>query len=83
MVLPASDVRPSGLVVRQQPHSSAEYRHQVLDDTFEERRRRARTVSLPGNPFTRRDLAFQAVKAERFGNIARSRYHYTSPPTSS
>src|SRR3954451_17577922 len=81
--LPAPDARPSDLAVRQQLHWSAEYRHHVLDDTFEEERRQARTVRLPGNLSTLHDLAFQAVKADRFGNIACSRCHYTSPPTSS
>ncbi|GGW72346.1 hypothetical protein [Streptomyces xantholiticus] len=82
-VSPASDARPSDLAARQQLHGSAEYRHHVLDDTFEEERRQARTVRLPENLFTLHDLAFQAVKADRFGNIACSRCHYTSPPTSS
>jgi len=81
--LPAPDARPSDLTIRQQLHRSAEYGHHVLDDTFEEERRRARTVRLPGNLSALHDLALQAVQAERFGNLARSRCHYTSPPTSS
>ncbi len=79
----ASDARPSDLTVRKQLRGSAEYRRHVLDDTFEEERWQARPVRLPGNLSTLHGLAFQAVKADRFGNIACSRCHYTSPPTSS
>ncbi|MFE8945940.1 hypothetical protein [Streptomyces sp. NPDC007856] len=70
--LPASDARLSDLAARQQLHWSAEYRHHVLEGTFEEERRQARTARLPGNLSTLHDLAFQC-----------SRCHYTSPPTSS
>lgn len=76
---PASDAGPGGLAVRQQPRWSAEYRHRVLDDSFEEERRQARAVRPPGDLSTLHGL----VKAERFSNIACSRCHYTSPPTSS
>jgi hypothetical protein len=68
--LPASDAGPSDLAVRQQLHCSAEYRQHVLGDTFEEERRQARTARLPGNLSALHDLAFQALKAVRFGNIA-------------
>jgi hypothetical protein len=81
--LPVSDARPSILTARQQLHWSTEFRHHVPGDTFEEERRQARTVRLPGNLSTLHDLVFQVVKADRFGNIACSRCHYTSPPTSS
>ncbi|MEY9963436.1 hypothetical protein ABIA33_001469 [Streptacidiphilus sp. MAP12-16] len=81
--LPASAAGPSDLAIRQQLDWSAEYRHHVLDDTFEEERRQARTARPPGNLSTLHDLAFQAVKADPFGNIASIRCHYTSPPTSS
>ncbi|WP_314250337.1 hypothetical protein [Streptomyces sp. DSM 40907] len=70
--LPASDARHSDLAIRQQLHWSAEYRHHVMDDTFKEERRQARTARLPGNLSALHDLAFQC-----------SRCHYTSPPTSS
>ncbi|MGW3912885.1 hypothetical protein ACWEBX_15380 [Streptomyces sp. NPDC005070] len=81
--LPASDAGPSGLTVRQELQGCADYRHHALDDIFEGERRQARTARLPGNLSSLHDLAFQAVKTDRFGNIACSRCHYTSPPTSS
>lgn len=40
-------------------------------------------TGLPASDARASGLAFQAVQAERFGNLARSRCHYTSPPTSS
>ena len=78
--MPASDTGPGELVVRQQPYPSAGYRHHVPDDTVAEERRQARTARLPGDLSTLPDLAFQAVKADRFSNIACSRCHDNQPP---
>ena len=68
-VSPARRPRTRDPAVRQQLHWSAEYRYQVLDVTYEEERRQARSARVPGNLSTPHDLAFQC-----------SRCHYTSPP---
>lgn len=68
-VSPARRARTRDPAVRQQVRRSAEYRHQVLADTFEEGHSQARTTGVPGSLSTLHDPAFQC-----------SRCHYTSPP---
>ncbi|MFE9402152.1 hypothetical protein ACFYNY_10270 [Streptomyces sp. NPDC006530] len=77
-----SDAGRNDLMARQQRRWFTEYRPHRLNDTIEEMCRQARTTRPPETPSTLNDMAFQAVKADQFGNIACSRCHHTSPPTS-